>query len=84
MAVLGMSTSRIDPFEVLSMLRNAGRGLPGGLQEHREFAKRVRVHNGRRGHRHDAARRRVEHPERNLDRPRIQVRRQTTANDGLA
>ena len=84
LAVRDMRTSRSDHFEVLSLRHNAGLGLVDGLQQNLQFTKRVSVDHRRRGHRHDATRRGVEHPQRDLNRPRIEVRRQTTANDGAA
>jgi hypothetical protein len=81
LAVMDMSTSRSDHFEMLSLLRNAGLGIAGGRHDHLQFMKCVSADHRRRGHPHDATRRGIEHPQRNLNRPRIKVRRQATTNE---
>jgi hypothetical protein len=80
-----MSTSRSDQFEVLSLLQKAARRvLVGCLQQKLQFTKCLSADHWRAGHRHDATCRGVEHPERDLNRPRIKVRRQATTNERFA
>jgi hypothetical protein len=70
-----MCTSRSVQVEVLSLRQNAGFGPVDGLQQHLQLTKRVSVDHRRRRHRHHATRSRVEHPQGDLNRPRIEVRR---------
>ena|SRR5215210_5639852 len=79
--ILAMSTSTSN--QVLSLRQNAARGVVS-VYETREFTKRIRVDHRRRGHRHRATRGGVEHPQGDLNRLPIEVRRQATTKDGAA
>ncbi len=84
LAMINMSISRSTLLRLLSLhgwTRLGGQRRP---QENAQFLQRLGVDDRDISHHDGATRRGVEHPQRNLCRPRIKIWRQAAADNGLA
>jgi len=78
-----MSISWSNRLEVLRLPRSASIGIARRQQQNPQFIKRGCAARRRLGQHHHVTRSAIEHPQRDFDGSRIEIRRQAAAKNGL-